>query len=107
MACYTRAERSVNGEIREMIKCVKIEDVLTCIIFQVVGKDLTCGELKKIIENLPTIVIGKESTFENLIDEAYPIGSPYYNHYGLATDPNDAFYGTTWEDCGSYWIRVK
>ena len=52
-----------------MIECVRKEDVLTCIIFQIVGKDLTCGELKKIIDNLPTIVIGKESTGEMLIDE--------------------------------------
>ena len=52
-----------------MIECVRKEDVLTCIIFQVVGKDLTCGELKKIVDNLPTIVIGKESTGEMLIDK--------------------------------------
>ena len=90
-----------------MIKCVKLEDVLTCIIFQIVGKDLTCGELKKIIENLPTVVIGKESTFVNLIDEVYPVGSYYFNHYGLAINPNDAFDDTTWEDLGGYWIRVK
>ena len=90
-----------------MIKCIKIEDVLTCIIFQVAGKDLTCGELKKIIENLPTVVIGKESTFDNLIDQVYPVGSYYFNEYNPKINPNDAFDNTTWECYGRYWIRVK
>lgn len=87
-----------------MIECVKIEDVLTCIIFQVIGKDLTCGELQEIIEKLPKIVIGKESTGEMLIDEAYPVGSYCY---GFATNPNDMIDGTEWEDHGYYWQRVK
>lgn len=94
-----------------MIECVKIEDVLTCIIFQVVGKDLTCGELKEIIENLPTIEIEEEDTSENLIDIIYPVGSYYFNEYNSAINPNDAFNNTEreieWEDCGGYWIRVK
>lgn len=90
-----------------MIECVKIEDVLTCIIFQVVGKDLTCGELKKIIDNLPKVVIGKKSTVVNLIDEVYPVGSCYFDHYGLAGNPNDWFENTVWENHGSYWQRIK
>lgn len=90
-----------------MIECVKIEDVLTCIIFQVAGKNLTCGELKKIIEGLPKIKIEEEDTIESLIDEIYPIGSYYFNEYNPTINPNNVFDNTTWEDYRGYWIRVK
>lgn len=90
-----------------MIECVKIEDILTCIIFQVVGKDLTCGELKEIIDGLPKIKIKKGDTFESLIDEVYPIGSYYFNEYNPGINPNDVFENTTWEDCEDYWVRIK
>ena len=90
-----------------MIECVKIEDVLTCIIFQVVGKDLTCGELKRIVENLPKIKIEEGDTFESLIDKMHPIGSYYFNECNPTINPNDAFDNTTWECYGRYWIRVE
>lgn len=90
-----------------MIECVKIEDVLTCIIFQIVGKDLTCGELKEIIENLPKIKIKEGDTFESLIDKIYPIGSFYFNECNPKINPNDVFGNTTWENHRDYWIRIK
>lgn len=55
----------MDKNLGKMIECVKIEDVLTCIIFQVVGKDLTCGELKKTVENLPKIKIEEGRTNES------------------------------------------
>lgn len=54
-----------------------------------------------------SIEIEDENPVENLIDTIYPVGSCYFNNYGLATNPNDEFYNTTWEDCGGYWKRVK
>lgn len=36
------------------------DKVLEYIIFEVVGKDITCGELKRGIESLPTVEVNKD-----------------------------------------------
>lgn len=85
-----------------MVKYVKLEDVITCIIFQVIGKDLTCKELREIINGLPIKKIKEE---KSAIDLIYPVGSIFISQ--IDEDPNDLFEGTIWlNKWETVWERV-
>ena len=53
-----------------MSKYIDKDRVLEYIIFGVVGKDITCGELKRAIESLPTIEVSEDAiSREQALDE--------------------------------------
>lgn len=70
-----------------MNRYVDQDRVLEYIIFGVVGKDITCGELKRAIESLPAIEVSEKTDDWTPVSE----GSPKKEGEYIVSMGNDAF----------------